>query len=323
VADRGAAEVVERFAAGPGRSPSTPSARSGYRYSKRPLPRAAAPSRRGQRADRPDRLPDLSPLSDGAAGRRVGAARREPGPGLPGRGRHGARRGCSTPSWPAGWPASSGSAWAPWWRTSSACGWRRATRPPTGPPGRCRSPGSSTPRSTSRCCSSCGRPRGRAARPGQAGAGRRGVRGGTARAPGRPAVDPWRRTSGIHRMRNRRQLAGVRAMWEARDAMARRRDTAPGRILPDAAIVAAVTSAPRSPAELMALPVFGGRSTRRHVDTCGAPCSPPPRCRTPSCRSPCRAATARPRPTGGPSATRSRPPGWPACAVSCRRWPPS
>jgi ribonuclease D len=85
--------------------------------------------------------------------------------------------------------------------------------------------------------------------------------------PPPPRVDPWRRTSGIHRMRNRRQLAGVRAMWEARDAMARRRDTAPGRILPDAAIVAAVTAGPKSPAELMALPVFGGRSTRRHVDT--------------------------------------------------------
>jgi ribonuclease D len=85
--------------------------------------------------------------------------------------------------------------------------------------------------------------------------------------PAGPRTDPWRRTSGIHRMRNRRQLAAVKAMWEVRDAMARRRDTAPGRILPDAAIVAAVTAAPKTPGELMALPVFGGRSTRRHVDT--------------------------------------------------------
>ena len=85
--------------------------------------------------------------------------------------------------------------------------------------------------------------------------------------PAAPRVDPWRRTSGIHRMRSRRQLAAVRALWEVRDAMARRRDTAPGRILPDTAIVAAVTAAPRTPAELLALPVFGGRSTRRHVDT--------------------------------------------------------
>ena len=87
-------------------------------------------------------------------------------------------------------------------------------------------------------------------------------------APAPPSrVDPWRRTSGMHRMRNRRQLAAVKAMWEARDAMARRRDTAPGRILPDAAIVAAVQAGPTSPAALLELPVFGGRSTRRHVDT--------------------------------------------------------
>ena len=86
-------------------------------------------------------------------------------------------------------------------------------------------------------------------------------------APPGPRVDPWRRTSGIHRLRSRRQLGGVRALWEVRDAMARRRDVAPGRILPDAAIVSAVTAAPTSPAELLELPVFGGRSTRRHVDT--------------------------------------------------------
>jgi ribonuclease D len=82
-----------------------------------------------------------------------------------------------------------------------------------------------------------------------------------------PRTDPWRRTSGIHRLRNRRQLAAVRALWEARDAMARGRDIAPGRILPDAAIISAVTANPSSAQELMALPVFGGRSTKRHVDT--------------------------------------------------------
>jgi ribonuclease D len=82
-----------------------------------------------------------------------------------------------------------------------------------------------------------------------------------------PRTDPWRRTSGIHRLRSRRQLAGVRAMWEVRDQMARRRDTAPGRILPDAAIISAVTAAPSSPQQLTALPVFGGRNTRRHADT--------------------------------------------------------
>ena len=85
--------------------------------------------------------------------------------------------------------------------------------------------------------------------------------------PAPPRVDPWRRTSGMHRLRTRRQLAAVRALWEVRDAMARRRDTAPGRILPDSAIVGAVAAAPRSAVDLLELPVFGGRATRRHVDT--------------------------------------------------------
>ncbi len=86
-------------------------------------------------------------------------------------------------------------------------------------------------------------------------------------APPSPArVDPWRRTAGVHRLRNRRQLAAVRALWEQRDDVARRRDTAPGRVLPDAAIINAVTQAPASAAELVSLPVFGGRSTRRHAD---------------------------------------------------------
>ena len=85
--------------------------------------------------------------------------------------------------------------------------------------------------------------------------------------PAAPRVDPWRRTSGMHRLRTRRQLAAVRALWVIRDAMARQRDTAPGRVLPDSAIVSAAAAAPGTPADLMALPVFGGRSTRRHVDT--------------------------------------------------------
>jgi ribonuclease D len=88
----------------------------------------------------------------------------------------------------------------------------------------------------------------------------------TAPAAG-PRQDPWRRTSGIHKLRSRRQLAAVRAMWEVRDGIARRRDVAPGRVLPDSAIVAAVAASPTSPAELLEVPVFGGRSTRRHVDT--------------------------------------------------------
>jgi ribonuclease D len=83
--------------------------------------------------------------------------------------------------------------------------------------------------------------------------------------PTPPRVDPWRRTSGIHRLRGRRQLAVVRALWEARDELARRRDIAPGRLLPDSALVAAAAAMPMSAEALGRLPGWGGKATRRLV----------------------------------------------------------
>jgi ribonuclease D len=79
--------------------------------------------------------------------------------------------------------------------------------------------------------------------------------------------DPWRRTSGIHRVRVPRALARVRALWYARDEVAARRDTAPGRVLPDAAIVAAAEMDPTDERSLLVLPGFGGRSVRRLART--------------------------------------------------------
>jgi len=87
-----------------------------------------------------------------------------------------------------------------------------------------------------------------------------------AAAPPAARVDPWRRTSGLHRVRRRRQLAVVRAMWQERDEVARRTDTAPGRVLPDAAIVVAALATPSSPAGLARLAPFAGRGARRHLD---------------------------------------------------------
>jgi ribonuclease D len=83
--------------------------------------------------------------------------------------------------------------------------------------------------------------------------------------PATPRVEPWRRTSGIHKVRNRRQLAAIRALWEARDAYAAERDIAPGRVLPDAAIVDAARNDPKQAAELAALPIFGGSRQRRQL----------------------------------------------------------
>jgi ribonuclease D len=83
--------------------------------------------------------------------------------------------------------------------------------------------------------------------------------------PKEPRQDPWRRTSGIHRLRTRRGLAVVRELWIARDRIARERDLSPGRVLPDAAIVEAALQLPRTPDDLSALPSFRGRNPRRHA----------------------------------------------------------
>ncbi len=82
--------------------------------------------------------------------------------------------------------------------------------------------------------------------------------------PAPPRADPWRRTSGIHRVRSRRNLAVVREMWLERDEIAQRRDISPTRILPDAAIVEAARAVPNSVAELGKVPGFTGRGARRY-----------------------------------------------------------
>ncbi|WP_228771416.1 ribonuclease D [Actinokineospora iranica] len=81
--------------------------------------------------------------------------------------------------------------------------------------------------------------------------------------PAPPRKEPWRRTSGIHSVRTPRGLAAIRALWETRDAMARERDIAPGRVLPDSAIIQAASVNPADEQALLQLPVFKGRAQRR------------------------------------------------------------
>ncbi|QAY71220.1 HRDC domain-containing protein [Xylanimonas protaetiae] len=83
--------------------------------------------------------------------------------------------------------------------------------------------------------------------------------------PPAPRVDPWRRVSGTHLLRDRRKLAVVRALWEARDASARARDIAPGRVLPDRAIVAAAQALPRTAGQLVTIGEFAGKGQRRRA----------------------------------------------------------
>ncbi len=87
-----------------------------------------------------------------------------------------------------------------------------------------------------------------------------------AASPTAPRTDPWRRTSGMHRVRNRRQLAVVRELWLARDALAQEQDVSPGRIIPDSSIVEAALASPQTKRALSALTTFTGRGSRRYID---------------------------------------------------------
>jgi ribonuclease D len=80
-----------------------------------------------------------------------------------------------------------------------------------------------------------------------------------------PRLEPWRRTSGTHKVRGRRGLAAVREMWLARDEIAQQRDVTPGRILPDSAIVAAAIAMPTDRNTLLSTKGFHGRGAERYA----------------------------------------------------------
>jgi ribonuclease D len=87
--------------------------------------------------------------------------------------------------------------------------------------------------------------------------------------PPPPRPDPWRRTSGIHKVRTRRGLAVVRELWQARDEVARETDLSPRRVLADQAIIdAAKSEAGRTPPagrpQLDRISGFHARNARRH-----------------------------------------------------------
>jgi ribonuclease D len=77
--------------------------------------------------------------------------------------------------------------------------------------------------------------------------------------------EAWRRTSGAHRLRGRRAQGAVRALWLARDRIAQERDIAPGRIIPDSAIVAAAAVMPEERETLLAIHGFHGRGAARYA----------------------------------------------------------
>ncbi|KZE37927.1 ribonuclease D [Microbacterium sp. T32] len=86
------------------------------------------------------------------------------------------------------------------------------------------------------------------------------------RLPKPPRDDPWRRLSGLHTVRGRRSLAVARSLWQAREDYAREQDVAPGRLVPDRALVAAVLADPQSKQALAGVKEFNGRASRTQLD---------------------------------------------------------
>lgn len=86
------------------------------------------------------------------------------------------------------------------------------------------------------------------------------------RQPKPPAAEPWRRLSGIHTIRDRRQLAVARELWLARDELARSTDTAPGRLVPDRSLLAAAIADVDAKGRLAARKDFSGRASRSELD---------------------------------------------------------
>ena len=88
-----------------------------------------------------------------------------------------------------------------------------------------------------------------------------------ASVPAEPRTDPWRRTSGIHRVRSRRGLGYVAELWYARDGIAQSTDRAPGKVLPDLAISELAAAKAPDRTALRQIPAFSRRQARRYETT--------------------------------------------------------
>jgi ribonuclease D len=89
--------------------------------------------------------------------------------------------------------------------------------------------------------------------------------------PPPPRADPWRRTSGIHKVRTRRALAVVRELWQTRDEIAQEIDLSPRRVLSDQSIVDAARAEAAKPPptgrpQLERISGFHARYARKYSD---------------------------------------------------------
>ena len=78
-----------------------------------------------------------------------------------------------------------------------------------------------------------------------------------------PRKDPWRKTSGIHEITDRRALAVVRSLWTTREKLAQSRDLPPGKLLNDRTLIAVAKARPRTVPQLMKIPRMRRRAAAK------------------------------------------------------------
>ena len=211
--ERGLDEARPRIAGGEGPVAIDAERASGYRYGQRAYLVQLRREGAGTWLIDPIACPDLAPVDRRHRQRRVDPARRDPGPRLPRRGgpaaasavRHRARR-----------PAA---------RAAPGRAGRRRRALPRAVAGQGALRGRLVDAAAARAVAAVRRPRRRGARRAAQPHGRRPRPAGQGRwarqefeallaftGPA-PRVDPWRRTSGMHRVRHRRTAAVVRELW--------------------------------------------------------------------------------------------------------------
>ena len=74
--------------------------------------------------------------------------------------------------------------------------------------------------------------------------------------------EPWRNLPGISKVKDLKKLRIAASLWHARDEIAQAEDIAPGRLIPDRSIMAAVDQVPKSKSDLAQNKAFQGRASR-------------------------------------------------------------
>ncbi len=77
-------------------------------------------------------------------------------------------------------------------------------------------------------------------------------------------TDPWRRLSGIHKIKDARQLAIARSLWQARDELANNLDIASGRLLNDNQLLEMAQL--KNWTEVLELPFMKTRGLKRNLN---------------------------------------------------------